>query len=79
MECGKADGLIEKYTDGKLRAAHAADLERHLAACARCRARVEAARRVSKTLEETPPEPAPAGFAERVMEAVRRDAKPPLD
>ena len=79
MECGKADGLIEKYTDGRLSGARAADLERHLAACAACRKRLEAARRVIKVLEEAPPAQAPEGFAQNVMDAVRRGTKAPLD
>jgi anti-sigma factor RsiW len=70
MRCGKADGLIEAYVDGRLPAPLAAEMERHLVSCARCRVRVETARHVASSLAGEPAVRAPEGFADRVMNAV---------
>jgi anti-sigma factor RsiW len=56
--------------DGTLDAARAAEVKAHLPSCARCSARVRAAEALLSVLAAEPAVKAPAGFADRVMDAI---------
>jgi anti-sigma factor RsiW len=61
MSCEKMESRILAYVDGRLKESERPDVEKHLAACAPCRLRVEEFRAVSSLLEELPViEPSPA-------------------
>jgi anti-sigma factor RsiW len=64
------ESRILAYVDGRLKESERPDVEKHLAACAPCRLRVEEFRAVSSLLEELPViEPSPA-FDARVRALV---------
>lgn len=65
-----SEQLLQEHADGVLAAAELAGVEAHLAACARCRAELEAWRLVFAELAELPRLAPSAGFAERVMARV---------
>jgi anti-sigma factor RsiW len=70
MSCEKMESRILEYVDGRLNASEWPDVEKHLAACAPCRLRVEEFRAVSGLLDELPViEPSPA-FDTRVRALV---------
>jgi anti-sigma factor RsiW len=70
MSCEKMESRILAYVDGRLKESERPDMEKHLAACAPCRLRVEEFRAVSGLLEELPViEPSPA-FDARVRALV---------
>jgi anti-sigma factor RsiW len=70
MSCEKMESRILAYVDGRLKENERPDVEKHLAACAPCRLRVEEFRAVSSLLEELPViEPSPA-FDARVRALV---------
>jgi anti-sigma factor RsiW len=70
MSCEKMESRILAYVDGRLKESERPDVEKHLAACAPCRLRVEEFRAVSSLLEELPViEPSPA-FDARVRALV---------
>jgi len=70
MSCEKMESRILAYVDGRLNESERPDVEKHLAACAPCRLRVEEFRAVSSLLEELPViEPSPA-FDARVRALV---------
>lgn len=70
MSCEKMENRILAYVDGRLKESERPDVEKHLAACAPCRLRVEEFRAVSSLLEELPViEPSPA-FDARVRALV---------
>jgi anti-sigma factor RsiW len=73
MRCAQVDRRVERFVDGALDAARALKVEAHLLSCARCNARVDAARGLLKGLG-APMDRAPTGFAARVMDAVCREA-----
>jgi len=73
MKCAQVERRVERFVDGAVEAEQAGRIERHLQSCARCSARVDAARAVLKGLD-VPSEKAPAGFAARVMDAVYQEA-----
>ena len=61
MSCEKMASRILGYVDGRLKESERLDAEKHLAACAPCRLRVEEFRAVSGLLDELPViEPSPA-------------------
>lgn len=74
MRCGKVDALAEKYADGRLPAAVMEAVSAHGRTCARCAARIAAARRAVRVLAAAGGPKAPAGFLESVMDAVYREA-----
>jgi anti-sigma factor RsiW len=74
MKCGRMDGLVEAYVDGRFPAPLTKAVETHLGSCARCRLRVETARLIAGSLSEAPAVRAPEGFADKVMNAVYRAA-----
>ncbi|MFI5098689.1 MAG: zf-HC2 domain-containing protein [Candidatus Acidiferrales bacterium] len=60
MSCGKMESRILAYLDGRLKESERLDAEKHLAACAACRLRVNEFRAVSGLLDELPViEPSP--------------------
>jgi len=70
MSCEKMESRILAYVDGRLKESERPDVEKHVAACAPCRRRVEEFRAVSGLLEELPVfEPSPA-FDARVRALV---------
>jgi hypothetical protein len=68
---------LDRLLDGSLGAERAAQVEAHLAACARCRRELEALRAVQSALRDHLPRDAvPDHVADRVRAAVRRGASP---
>jgi len=60
MSCQKMESRILGYIDGRLKESEKLEVEKHLAACAPCRVRVEEFRAVSGLLDELPViEPSP--------------------
>jgi anti-sigma factor RsiW len=60
MSCQRMESRILGYIDGRLKESERQDVEKHLAACAPCRLRVEEFRAVSGLLDELPViEPSP--------------------
>ena len=60
MSCERMESRILGYVDGQLKESEKQDVEKHLAACARCGVRVEEFRAVSGLLDELPViEPSP--------------------
>jgi anti-sigma factor RsiW len=62
--------LLERYVDGDLDPPAAREVDAHAAACARCSARIAAARGIAHALSAEPPVAAPGGFFEKVMDGV---------
>ena len=60
MSCERMESRILSYVDARLKESERQDVEKHLAACAPCRLRVEEFRAVSGLLDELPViEPSP--------------------
>ncbi len=74
MRCAKVGLLIDRYVDGQLPPDLVEAVGAHEQGCARCAHRVAAARRLAGFLETDHALRAPAGFHERVMDAVYRQA-----
>jgi anti-sigma factor RsiW len=74
MRCAHVQRLVEAYVDGTLEGSAAARVASHEASCAKCTARIAAARRVHAALLGAPRVRAPRGFSIRVMDAVYRQA-----
>ena len=61
MSCSRMENKILGYVDGRLKESERLEVEKHLAACAACRLRVNEFRAVSSLLDELPMiEPSPA-------------------
>ncbi|MCL5676514.1 MAG: zf-HC2 domain-containing protein [Firmicutes bacterium] len=75
MSCADLFATLQMYVDGVTDEEETRLAAAHLAECAACRGRVEGWRRVVKSLEGLGPVRAPEGFADRVMDAVRRPAE----
>lgn len=76
MACGRYHELLSARLDGLLTAEEERRLEEHLALCPDCRAvgsRLAAIRTAFDDLEEVP---APEGFAQGVMDRIRRETAP---
>jgi hypothetical protein len=69
MDCQRARELFSDHLDGSLHEILAAELERHVAACAECRALRGALTEVMEALRSTPELEAPPGLAERAARA----------
>jgi anti-sigma factor RsiW len=69
------DELLADYVDGTLPAAQRADVEAHLASCARCREEVSLASAGRKALRSAGDVPVPSGIADRAI----ADAGAPAD
>jgi anti-sigma factor RsiW len=74
MRCARVEPLIERFVDGAVSLRDAREIEAHALTCARCTARIAAARRLSGALGRAQGVRAPRGFAERVMNEVYRQA-----
>ncbi len=74
MRCAKVGLLIDRYVDGRLAPDLMEAVEAHRRGCTRCAERIAAARRAAGMLAALPPLRAPAGFHDRVMDAVYREA-----
>ena len=74
MRSAHVDEYIERYVDGSLPQAREGRVALHERSCARCRRRIGAARRVTAILSAEPTPRAPREFADRVMDAVYREA-----
>jgi anti-sigma factor RsiW len=70
----RVEPLIERYVDGALEEPLSREVEKHVGSCARCAARVSAARQLLSAFAADPTVRAPRGFADRVMDAVYREA-----
>lgn len=73
MDCAQVRERISEWIDGEILPAGRAELERHLAACAACRAEGEALSAVSRALRALPRKAAPAGIAREVRERLARE------
>lgn len=73
MDCAQVRERISEWLDGEILPAGRAELERHLAACAACRAEGEALSAVSRTLRALPRKAAPPGIAREVRERLARE------
>jgi anti-sigma factor RsiW len=69
MGCARAQELLSDHLDGSLHAVLAAELERHLLACAECRELRQALAEVVEALRQTAELEAPSGLAERAARA----------
>ncbi len=74
MRCAQAERLIDAFVDGMLDSGRSAALHEHAAGCARCAERTRLARGITGALLSAPGVKAPAGFAQRVMAGVYRQA-----
>jgi hypothetical protein len=71
MRCDDAIALFTEYRDGDLDPSTRAELEAHLAGCARCRAEYEAIDAARALLRDLRPEPTPSGLARGVRARLR--------
>lgn len=76
MTCRQAEPLLARAADGTLGADRRAALDRHLDACAGCRAALDAQRAVRVLLAARPEASAPAGFAARVLARLPETNRP---
>ncbi len=74
VRCARVQQLIEAYVDGALDPVLTRGIDAHLQQCARCTAEVIFARQMTRALVDAQAIKAPRGFADRVMEAVYREA-----
>lgn len=75
MNCEDYTELISASLDGELTPEERSRLDAHLSRCPDCRALMDELTDMEARLQELSEEP-PAGFTDRVMEAVRREARP---
>ena len=74
MRCARVENLADRYVDGTLPQALAREVADHESRCARCAARIQAARDLVVAFSREPALRAPSGFVEGVMGAVYREA-----
>lgn len=77
MNCADLTETLQMYVDGVTDSEETRRAEEHLAECEACRNRVEGWRNVARGVTGLEPVKAPEGFADRVMEAIRREAASP--
>jgi RNA polymerase sigma-70 factor (ECF subfamily) len=63
--------LVSRYLEGEISADVCAEMERHLAACGRCRATCESLKRTLALCRTSPPAPVPSAVQDSVRVAVR--------
>lgn len=73
MQCQQVQLLLNRYIDGEISEAVRGELDRHLEACAVCRAEVELLRKLEPLLAELPVPPLPADLTTSIL---RRAATP---
>jgi Putative zinc-finger len=66
---------LSAYLDGEIGPSEEQRLAAHLAACAPCRSRLEATRRLVAGLQRTPPAPPPASLAVQIRERAAAEAR----
>lgn len=79
MDCSRIESLLPPYVDGEAGTRDAAEVERHLATCADCRAAVAAQRTTRAVLQArgrylTPP--LPPGLRTRITATLNPEARP---
>jgi anti-sigma factor RsiW len=77
MDCPTCEAMVDAYVDGELSATENAAFEQALAICPGCRARLEAARDMSRLLRDLPAEPAPDLLRARIERELRAIAGRP--
>lgn len=77
MSCADLMETLQMYVDGTTDPEESRRAEDHLAECEDCRHRVEGWRRAARVVAGLEPVMAPEGFADRVMESIRREAAVP--
>ena len=70
MSCTRMESKILPYVDGRLKASEQREMEKHLAACAACRLRVNEFRAVTGLLDELPQIEPSSAFDARVRARV---------
>jgi len=70
MSCTRMENRIMAYVDGRLKESERLEMEKHLAACAKCQLRVNEFRAVSGFLDELPQIEPSAAFDVRVRARV---------
>ena len=76
LSCEEALEQMSQALDSPLTGEEQGELEAHLACCPACRADWAALRELHQAMGELEETPVPEGFADRVMERVREDARP---
>jgi len=76
MNCKEARRLLVAQADAELRGEQAAELARHLAGCAACRAEFEALKQDAVLLRSEPAVEAPEGISRAALERIRRPRRP---
>jgi len=79
MDCPTCEAMVDAYVDGELSATESVEFEHALAACPGCRARLEAARDMSRLLRGLPAEPAPDLLRARIERELRSIAARPQE
>jgi anti-sigma factor RsiW len=79
MDCPTCEAMVDAYVDGELSATESVEFERALAACPGCRARLDAARDLSRLLRGLPAEPAPDLLRARIERELRSIAGRPKE
>ena len=74
MTHARFDSLVDRFVDGGLDGPTAAAVEAHAGSCARCAGHLAASQRLAAALSAARPPRAPRHLAEKVMEAVYREA-----
>jgi RNA polymerase sigma-70 factor (ECF subfamily) len=69
--CPDVPELFSRYLEGEISADVCAEMERHLAACGRCRATCESLKRTLALCRTSPPAPVPSAVQDSVRVAVR--------
>ena len=71
MVCASGVGLLMDYLEGTLPPGVRADLDTHVAACARCQAFVASYRETPRIVREASPVTVPADLAESLLRFLR--------
>lgn len=77
MDCKQLESIIDYHVDGELDALTSAAAESHLADCAACRARAEAAQALKQHVARAQYHRAPAGFARQIRSRLREAGRTP--
>jgi anti-sigma factor RsiW len=77
MTCTHVQPLVERFVDGALEPVIARSIEAHARSCARCAARIDAARSLLAAFSAAPAVPAPQGLFQKVMDGVYRQGLAP--
>lgn len=73
MKCDNATGLMDDCIDGLLQLDQRGMLMEHVASCDSCRRELDELTVLRERLRNMPAKPPPAGFAENILRAARRD------